>query len=104
MITINSNCCNISVEFFGENQTTYSLQRELAVQLGIEPIIPGIVHSTILRFRKDLENSIKILSELEKMKTKEMLSPFTAHELLFTSETAPYMETGDKLYHLALKE
>jgi hypothetical protein len=57
--------------------------------------VPGIIHSTIMRFKKEPANLAKFLANFDQ--AAAATEPFTLaiDELLLTTETKPYMRAGE---------
>ena len=64
---------------------------------------PGIVHSTIMRFKSEPANLAKFLADFDE--AAATTEPFTLNinELLLTTETKPYMRAGEVVYRFPLK-
>lgn len=77
-------------------------QNKLNPELLQELIVPNIIHSTILRFSNKPLDHKSFISMFNKIVFDETISSCTIDELLLTSETKPYMEEGEKLFHFNL--
>jgi hypothetical protein len=64
--------------------------------------VPGIIHSTIMRFKSKPANLAKFLADFDK--TAAAAEPFTLDidELLLTTETKPYMRAGEVVHRFPL--
>jgi hypothetical protein len=65
--------------------------------------VPGIIHSTIMRFKRQPTNLAKFLEDFDE--TAAAAEPFTLaiDALLLTTETKPYMRAGEVVHRFPLK-
>lgn len=70
---------------------TEPLHRELT-ERGLN--VPGIIHSTVMRFRQRPPDSEKFLAAFDEITAKTSFPPMEVREILLTSETKPYMRDG----------
>jgi hypothetical protein len=64
--------------------------------------VPGIVHSTIMRFKSEPSNLPKFLADFDAVAATVEPFPLTIHELLLTTETKPYMRAGEIIHRFPL--
>jgi hypothetical protein len=57
--------------------------------------VPGIVHSTIMRFKSEPSNLTKFLADFDEVAAAAEPFTITVNELLLTTETKPYMRAGE---------
>jgi len=69
-----------------------------------EMSVPGIIHSTFLRFLKDFENTSLFVKEFDKIVTNFNLGKIVIDKILLTAETKPYMRSGKILHTFKLKD
>jgi len=64
--------------------------------------VPAIIHSTILRFKKQPVNLTRFLADFDAVAAT--IPPFAIpiHELLLTTETKPYMRAGEIVHRFPL--
>ena len=64
--------------------------------------VPGIIHSTIMRFKSKPRNRAKFLADFDE--AAAAVEPFTLeiNELLLTTETKPYMRAGEVVHRFRL--
>jgi hypothetical protein len=64
--------------------------------------VPGIIHSTIMRFKSNPRNLAKFLADFDEAAAP--VEPFTLaiDELLLTTETKPYMRAGEVVHRFRL--
>jgi hypothetical protein len=64
--------------------------------------VPGIIHSTIMRFKSEPSNLAKFLADFDQAAVAA--EPFTLaiDELLLTTETKPYMRAGEIVHRFPL--
>ena len=75
-------------------QTNEPLHRELT-EGGFN--VPGIIHSTVLRFIHPATDLEKFLAGFDKIAVETDFPPAEVREIVLTSETKPYMRNGDVL-------
>lgn len=73
-------------------QRNAPLHREL-VERGLN--VPGIIHSTILRFRQLPPELEQFLAAFDEIAAEVKFPPMDAGEILLTTETKPYMRGGE---------
>lgn len=73
-------------------QRNAPLHREL-VERGLN--VPGIVHSSILRFRQPPPKLEQFLAAFDEIAAEVKFPPMDAGEILLTTETKPYMRGGE---------
>lgn len=73
-------------------QRNAPLHREL-VERGLN--VPGIVHSTILRFRQPPPELEQFLAAFDEIAAEAKFPPMDVGEFLLTTETKPYMRGGE---------
>jgi hypothetical protein len=56
--------------------------------------VPGIIHSTIMRFKSEPAHLAKFLEDFDALAASIEPFPMTIDELLLTTETKPYMREG----------
>jgi hypothetical protein len=64
--------------------------------------VPGIVHSTIMRFKSQPSNLAKLLADFDKAAVAAKPFSITVNELLLTTETKPYMRAGEVVHRFPL--
>jgi hypothetical protein len=66
--------------------------------------VPGIIHSTIMRFKSEPRDWVKFLADFDE--AAAAIEPFTLgiDELLLTTETKPYMRAGDVVHRFPLSK
>jgi hypothetical protein len=66
--------------------------------------MPGIIHSTIMRFKSEPANLAKFLADFDQ--AVAAAEPFTLDidELLLTTETKPYMQAGEVVHRFRLSK
>ena len=57
--------------------------------------VPGIIHSTIMRFKREPNDLPKLLADFDQVAATTEPFPLAIDELLLTTETKPYMRAGD---------
>lgn len=57
--------------------------------------VPGIIHSTIMRFKSEPANAAKFLTDFDAAVASVEPFPLAIDELLLTTETKPYMREGE---------
>jgi len=85
-----------TVELLQHNEP---LHRELT-QRGLN--VPGIIHSTVMRFRQPLPDLEKFLAAFDQIAAETSFPPVEVEEILLTSETKPYMRGGEVLRRFQL--
>ena len=85
-----------TVELLQRNEP---LHRELT-ERGLN--VPGIIHSTVMRFRQPPPNLEKFLAAFDEIACETSFPPLEVGELLLTSETKPYMRGGEVLRRFRL--
>ncbi|MSU58729.1 MAG: hypothetical protein EXS35_11255 [Pedosphaera sp.] len=85
-----------TVELLQRNET---LHRELT-ERGLN--VPGIIHSTVMRFRQPPPDLEKFLATFDEIAAETKFPPMEVGEILLTSETKPYMRSGEVLRRLTL--
>jgi predicted RNase H-like HicB family nuclease len=68
------------------------LQAEL---VGAGMNVPGIIHSTIMRFKSEPNDLAKFLADFDQAAATAKPFPLAIDELLLTTETEPYMRAGE---------
>ncbi len=63
------------------------------VRLGLN--VPGIIHSTIMRFKSEPRDLTKFLANFDQAAAAAEAFPLEIDELLLTTETKPYMRAGE---------
>ncbi len=66
--------------------------------------IPGIVHTTIMRFQSTPSNLPKFLAEFDEVAAETQPFPVAIDELLMTTETKIYMREGEIAHRFPLSE
>jgi hypothetical protein len=84
-------------ELLQQNET---LRQSLA---GLGLNVPGIIHSTFLRFRRAPENLRRFLDGFQTIASTTHLGSLAINELFLTAETKPYMRQGAILHRFSLK-
>lgn len=64
--------------------------------------VPGIIHSTVLRFRQPPAELAKFLAAFDEASARVSFLATTVREILLTSETKPYMRSGKVLQRFKL--
>jgi len=64
--------------------------------------LPGIIHSTIMRFKSEPANVAKFLADFDAAAADVQPCPLTVDELLLTTETKPYMREGEIIHRFPL--
>jgi hypothetical protein len=64
--------------------------------------VPGIIHSTIMRFRSEPRDLAKLLAEFDQAAATAEPFPLFIDELLLTTETKPYMRAGEIVHRFPL--
>jgi hypothetical protein len=64
--------------------------------------VPGIIHSTVMRFRQPPPDLEKFLSAFDALAAETDFPPIQVGEILLTSETKPYMRAGEILRRFKL--
>jgi hypothetical protein len=64
--------------------------------------VPGIIHSTIMRFKGQPENLERFLKDFDKVVAGIQPFPLAIGELLLTTETKPYMRAGEIVHRFPL--
>jgi hypothetical protein len=82
-------------------QRTAPLHRELT-ERGLT--VPGIIHSTVMRFVQPPPDLNVFLKAFDEIATNTKFPAISVAELLFTTETKPYMRGGDVLRRSRLAE
>lgn len=80
-------------------QRNASLYRELT-EHGLN--VPGIIHSTVLRFRRPPQDLEEFLATFDDLAADRSFPPLEVGEVLLTSETKPYMRGGEILWRFKL--
>jgi hypothetical protein len=57
--------------------------------------VPGIIHSTIMRFKSQPRDLPKFLADFDRVAATTKTFPLAIDELLLTTETKPYMRAGE---------
>jgi hypothetical protein len=57
--------------------------------------VPGIIHSTIMRFKREPGDLARLLADFDQAAATAEPFPLAIEELLLTTETKPYMRAGD---------
>ena len=57
--------------------------------------VPGIIHSTIMRFKGEPRDLTKFLADFDQVAAAAEPFPLAIDELLLTTETNPYMRAGE---------
>jgi hypothetical protein len=66
--------------------------------------MPGIVHSTIMRFKSEPANLAKFLADFDAVAATVAPFPLAIDELLLTTETKPYMREGEIVHRFPLAQ
>ena len=66
--------------------------------------VPGIIHSTILRFKGAPADASQFMSGFDSISAQAKPFSFSIRELLLTAETKPYMRGGQVLHRFALRD
>jgi hypothetical protein len=77
-------------------RTALAADKELhgeLVQSGLN--VPGIIHSTIMRFKSEPRDLTKFLTNFDQAVAASEPFPLAIDELLLTTETKPYMRAGE---------
>ncbi len=74
--------------------------RERVLGAGLN--IPGIIHSTILRFKQAPGDVRRFLAEFDSVAAATKPFSFSVNELLLTAEPKPYMRAGEVLHRFRL--
>lgn len=74
--------------------------REQLMKTGLN--VPGIIHSTILRFKRAPADARQFASGFDSVVEEVKPFSFGVRELLLTAETKPYMRGGQVLHRFAL--
>lgn len=85
-----------AIELLGRNEP---LHRDL-MERGLN--VPGIIHSTVMRFRQPPPDLGKFLAAFDEFATETDFPPVEVREILLTSETKPYMRDGKILRRFKL--
>jgi hypothetical protein len=64
--------------------------------------VPGIIHSTILRFKKAPRDPRQFTAGFDHAAAAAMPFAIEVNEILLTTETKPYMRSGEILHRFAL--
>jgi hypothetical protein len=64
--------------------------------------VPGIIHSTIMRFKSEPGDLARLLADFDQAAATAEPFPLAIDELLLTTETKPYMRAGEILDRFAL--
>lgn len=64
--------------------------------------VPGIIHSTVMRFRQPPAHREEFLTAFDDIATHTCFPPTQVQEVLLTSETRPYMRGGEVLRRFRL--
>jgi hypothetical protein len=64
--------------------------------------VPGIIHSTIMRFKREPANLAKFLADFDAAAAVVKPFPLAIDELLLTTETRPYMRAGEVVHRFPL--
>jgi hypothetical protein len=80
-------------------QANEPLHREL-MECGFN--VPGIIHSTVLRFIRPPADLEKLLSKFDEIAAESKFPTLKVSEVLLTSETKPYMRGGEVLRRLSV--
>ena len=75
------------------------LHRELT-ECGLN--VPGIIHSTVLRFRQPPPDLERFLAAFDELGAETSFPPLEVGEVLLSSETKPYMRGGEVLRRFRL--
>jgi hypothetical protein len=87
----------------GEISALRSVAASVIHPIGLrECNIPNAIHSTIVRFLRQLTDPEGFLSGFESLAANSRLGQATVDEFLLTSETKPYMRTGEILHRFRL--
>ena len=57
--------------------------------------VPGIIHSTIMRFKSEPRDLARLLADFDQAAATSEPFPLAIDELLLTTETKPYMRAGE---------
>jgi len=64
--------------------------------------VPGIIHSTIMRFTSEPARTAKFLADFDVAAAEVEPFPLPVRELLLTTETKPYMRAGEIIHRFPL--
>jgi hypothetical protein len=84
-------------------RTAFATDKKLHAELERNGLnVPGIVHSTIMRFKSQPANLNKFLSDFDALAAPMQPFSFIVDELLLTTETKPYMREGEVVHRFPL--
>ena len=66
--------------------------------------VPGIIHSTIMRWEKAPRVSARLISGFEKVFAAAVPFTINVHEILFTTEIKPYMRASEIVHRFRLSD
>jgi hypothetical protein len=87
------------------NTVVAALAREAGLRAELERgglNVPGIIHSTIMRFKSQPGNRARFLAEFDEAAAAAEPIALEINELLLTTETKPYMREGEVAHRFAL--
>jgi hypothetical protein len=64
--------------------------------------VPGIIHSTVLRFVRAPADLARFLATFDRLAAEPGLGSARISEILVTAETRPYMRSGEVLHRFRL--
>ncbi|HEV7927497.1 MAG TPA: hypothetical protein VGR14_19255 [Verrucomicrobiae bacterium] len=77
-------------------RSALAADKELHAELVLGGLnVPGIIHSTIMRFKSEPRDLTKFLADFDQAAATSEPFPLAIDELLLTTETKPYMRAGE---------